>query len=116
MVNKEQQVKNSIIYLLPVISSILSFIAILIFTRILSKEDYGILALAQVYAIFINGLANFGMTAAYNRNFFQFRHNRQETAQLLYSTLLFVVLNFSLLAGLTYVFNETMSRLLIGSI
>lgn len=115
MVNKEQQIKNVCIYLLPVASSILPFIAIPIFTRILSKEDYGILALAQVYAIFINGLANFGMTAAYDRNFFQYRHNRQETAQLLYSTLLFVVLNFSLLAGLTLVFNETMSRLVIGS-
>ncbi|MFQ5685283.1 MAG: lipopolysaccharide biosynthesis protein [Candidatus Scalindua sp.] len=115
LVNKEQQVKNGFIYLLPVISSILPFIAIPIFTRILSKEDYGVLALAQVYAIFISGLANFGMTAAYDRNFFQYRHNRQETAQLLYSALLFVVLNFSLLAGLTFIFNETMSRLVIGS-
>lgn len=116
MVNKEQQIKNSFIYLLPVIISFLPFITIPIFTRILSKEDYGALALAQVYAFFICGLANFGMTAAYDRNFFQFRHNRQETAQLLYSTILFVVLNFSLLAGLTYVFNETMSRLVIGSV
>lgn len=116
MVNKEQQIKNVFIYLLPVISSILPFISIPIFTRILSKEDYGVLALAQVYAIFICGLANFGMTAAYDRNFFQFRHNRQETAQLLYSTILFVVLNFSLFAGLTYIFNETISRFVIGSV
>lgn len=56
LVDKEQQVKNSFIYLLPVISSFLLFIAIPIFTRILSKEDYGIVVMAQVYAIFINGL------------------------------------------------------------
>lgn len=69
MVNKEQQIKSVFIYLLPVISSILPFISLPIFTRILSKEDYGLLALAQVYAIFICGLANFGTTAAYDRNF-----------------------------------------------
>lgn len=116
MVNKEQQVKNSFIYLLPIASSILPFVAIPVFTRILSKEDYGTLALAQVYAMFLSGLSNFGMTAAYDRNFFQYRHNRQETAQLLFSTLLFVVLSFSLLAGITYVFNETISKFVIGSI
>ena len=117
MINKEQQIKNSFIYLLPIItSSVLFFIAIPIFTRILTKEDYGVLALAQVYAIFVNGLANFGMTAAYDRDYFQYRGNRLKTAQLLYSILLFVMFNFLLLAGLTYLFRGALSELIIGSV
>jgi len=117
MANKEQQIKNSFTYLLPIIvSSVLPLIAIPIFTRILTKEDYGVLALAQVYAIFVHGLANFGMTAAYDRNYFQYRDDRLKTAQLLYSILGFVVLNFLLLAGLTYVFRGTLSELIIGSV
>jgi O-antigen/teichoic acid export membrane protein len=116
MSNKEQQVKNSFIYLLPIITgSLLPIITIPVFTRILTKEDYGVLALAMVYSIFVNGLANFGMTAAYDRNYFQYRENRLEAAQLLYSCLLFVILNFLCLASLTYIFKSALSNLIIGS-
>lgn len=116
MANKEQQIKNSFIYLSPIIiSNLLPFLTLPIFTRILTREDYGILALAQVYAIFVSGLANFGMTTAYNRNYFQYRGDRLKTAQLLYSTLGFVVFNFILLVGLTYLFKGTLSKLIIGS-
>jgi O-antigen/teichoic acid export membrane protein len=116
MVNKEQQIKNSFTYLLPTITtSFLPFLTIPIFTRILTKEDYGVFALAQVYAIFVSGLANFGMTAAYERDYFQYRDDPLRTAKLLYSVLLFVMLNFLLLAGLTYVFRGTLSKLIIGS-
>lgn len=116
MTNKEQQIKNSFIYLLPmVIGCILPFITLPIFTRILTKEDYGVLALAQVYAIFVSGLANFGMTAAYDRNYFQYRGDLQESAQLLYSIVLFVVVNFLVLALLTYLFKRTLAEFVIGS-
>jgi O-antigen/teichoic acid export membrane protein len=117
MTNKEQQIKNSFIYLLPmVIGCILPFITLPIFTRILTTEDYGVLALAQAYAIFVNGLANFGMTAAYERDYFQYRGNHLKMAQLLFSVLLFVMLNFLLLAGLTYVFRGVLAEIIIGSV
>lgn len=116
MSNKEQQIRNSFLYLLPVIiGNVLPFITIPIFTRILTPEDYGILALAQIYAIFAAGLANCGMTAAYERDFFEYRSDRLKTAQLLYSVLLFVMVNFLLLATLTYVYKGTLSKLIIGS-
>lgn len=117
MANKEQQIKNGFIYMLPIITgSILPFITLPIFTRILTREDYGVLALVLVYGIFVNGLANFGMTVAYDRNYFQYRDNRLKTAQLLYSTLLFVISNFFLLAALTYLFRGTLAKLIIGSV
>ena len=116
MANKEQQIKNSFIYILPVIiSNLLPFFTLPIFTRILTIENYGVLALAQVYATFMNGLTNFGMTVSYDRNYFQYRDNHLGSAKLLYSTLLFVILNFFLLAGLTYLFKGTLSKLIIGS-
>ena len=116
MTGKEQQIKNSFIFLLPTItSSLFFFISTPIFTRILNKEDYGVLALAQVYAIFLSGLANFGMTAAYERNYFQFRNNPKETARLLYSSLLFVMLNCILFAGITYIFRGSISKMIIGA-
>lgn len=116
MTSKERQIKNSFIYQLPIITcSILSLVALSIFTRILTREDYGVLALAQIYAIFAIGLANFGMAGVYDRNYFQYRSDRLQTAKLLYSTLLFVILNFLFLAGLTFVFRGALSKLIIGS-
>jgi len=113
---KSRQIKNGIVYLFPIgISGLIPILTLPIFTRILSKEDYGVWALALVYAIFASGLANFGMTASYDRNYFQYRNNRLETAKLLYSTILFVMLNFLLLAVLTYLFKGTLSKLIIGS-
>lgn len=114
MINKERQIKNSVAYLLPVIiSNVLSLITLPIFTRILSKEDYGALALAQVYGIFATGLANFGLITVYERDFFQHRDERQ-AANLLYSTVLFVLTTSGLLGLLTLFLKGPIARLVTG--
>ena len=78
MINKEKQIKNSLIYLLPVIvGNLLPLLTLPIFTRILTKEDFGIWGLAQVYAIFVNGVANFGLTIGYERNFLNIRNQNR---------------------------------------
>ena len=114
--NKEKQVKNSVIYLFTVVvNSALPLIAIALFSRILSKDDFGVLALAQIYAIFAGGLAHCGMTPAYERNFFQYRNDSLKAAQLLYSTILFVSVNFAAVAVLTYFFREFFANIIVGS-
>ena len=113
---KEQQIHHSLIYMLPMgLGSLLPFITIPIFTRILSPEDYGVLALAMIYAIFMSGLANFGVSLAFERNYFQYSKDKQKLAQLLFSSLVFVFLNFIVLAGITYLFKENISELLTGT-
>jgi len=110
---KEQQIYHSLIYMLPVgLGSLLPFITIPIFTRILSPEDYGVLALAMIYAIIMSGLSNFGMTIAFERNYFQYRYTAKKLAQLFYSSLVFVLANFAVLIGITYLFKENISELL----
>lgn len=114
MSNKEQQIKNSFIYMLPLlVSGIFPFVALPILTRILTKEDYGILALAQIYAILVSGFADFGMRASYDRNFFKYRSDKIKSAQLLFSTLFFVILNFVFLASVTFFFRNTFAKLII---
>ena len=116
-ITKEKQVKNSFIYLMPIIAnSIVPFISLPILTRILTMEDYGVLALVQIYAIFANGLVNFGMTASYDRNFFKYNSNKKQSSQLLFSTLLFVILNFLPAAGLTFYFKGALAKLITGDI
>lgn len=113
--NKEQQVKNSFIYFLPImVSSIIPMLTLVVFTRILTKEDFGILALAQIYAIFASGLINFGLPISYERNFFQYDDLRRRSA-LLYSTMLFVIASFSIAALLTYIFSASLAKWIVGS-
>lgn len=115
MTSKEKQIKNSLIYLLPVIvGNLLPLLTLPIFTRILTKEDYGTWALAQVYAIFVNGVANFGLTIGYERNFFEHKESKN-VAGLLYSTLLFVVIAFIICGFFTYLFKDQLSRWILGS-
>ncbi|MEE9215415.1 MAG: oligosaccharide flippase family protein [Thermodesulfobacteriota bacterium] len=115
MADKEQQVKNSFIYLIPVIiSSLIPLLTLPVFTRILTKEDFGVFALAQIYAVFMSGLANFGLIVSYERNFFQYR-DQKKASELLYSTLIFVITAFSVFVFLTYLFKSHISSLIIGT-
>jgi len=115
MTTKEKQIKNSFIYLLPVVwGNLIPMLTLPIFTRILTKEDYGVLALAQIYAIFLSGLSNFGLPVGYERNFFQYR-GQKETAELIYSTLLFVIASFLICVVITYLFKSYLSKWIIGS-
>lgn len=115
MTSKEKQIKNGAIYMVPVaIGSLLPLLTLPIFTRILSKEDYGVWALAQVYAVFVNGIANFGLTIGYERNFFESKETKK-IAGLLYSTLLFVTIGFTFFGLLTFLFRHQLSQWIIGS-
>lgn len=115
MSTKSQQISNSFIYLIPVVvSNILPFITLPIFSRILTTEDYGVFALATAYATFVVGLADLGMSAAYERNYFQYKTNDKKVAQLLYSCLIFVSVNFFWMVVATYLFQLSISNILIG--
>ncbi len=116
MLNKEQQVKNSLIYLLPpFVGNLIPIITLPIFTRILSKEDFGAYALAQVYGFFVTGCANFGLRPIYERNFFQYDKAPQKTSALLYSTILFVVATLIFFLVVTLFFRHPIARFIIGS-
>jgi O-antigen/teichoic acid export membrane protein len=113
--NKEQQIKNSLIYLLPVIiGNLLPIVTLPIFTRILSAEDYGVFALAQVYGIFVTGIVNMGLPVIFERNFFEHK-DLKDASTLLYSILSFVAITFTTFALLTYLFREIFAEWLMGS-
>lgn len=115
MISKEKQIKDTFIYLLPAsFNNLIPLLTMPIFTRILTMEDFGVLALSQIYAVFVSGVANLGLTVGYDRNFFQCKDEKR-TAELLYSSLLFVITVFTIFALLTYFFKSPLSRLILGS-
>lgn len=114
-VSAERQIANSGIYLVPtMVGSILPLVTLPIFTRILTKEDYGAWALANVYAVFVTGLANFGLTIGYERNFFEHRRPK-EAAELLYSVVAAVASAFVLAGVGTWLFRVRLAGWIIGT-
>ena len=80
---KDKQVRNMFVYLIPVaVGNLIPLLTFPILTRVLTKEDFGLWALAQIYALVVSGLANFGLTVGYERNFFEYRDPKRG-AQLL---------------------------------
>ena len=115
MSNAVKRIRNTGLYLLPVvIGNAMPLITLPIFTRLLTKEDYGAWALAQAYAIFVTGIANFGLTVGYERNFFEQKDPRG-AAGLLYATLIFVASSLFIMGLLTLLYRHQLSRWMIGS-
>ena len=115
MSDEAKQIRNTGLYLLPVVlGNALPLVTLPIFTRLLTKEDYGVWALAQVYAIFVTGIANFGLIIGYERNFFEHREPAR-AAGLLYATLLFVSTALLVFGLLTYLFRPQLAQLVVGS-
>lgn len=114
----QKQVRHSFVYAVPVaISTALPFITYPVFTKtgILIPEDYGVLALCMVYAMFVSALANLGLSAAYDRNYFKYRQDRVRSSQLLYSILLFVICTSAALTAVTFIFRSQLSAVILRS-
>ena len=107
--------KNLFIYLIPsLVSAVIPIVTLPIFTRILTVEDYGIYALGIVYGTFVSGIANFGLTIGYERNFFENKESKEKQGTLLFSVLSFVVITFVFLGLITYSLQSNISSWLIG--
>jgi O-antigen/teichoic acid export membrane protein len=120
MINNEGILKNNLehilLYILPFfLGSVLPIITLPIFTRFLSLEDYGVYALLIAFAVFVSGVANFGLTIGYERNFFEANGNTQKIAALLYSTLSFVVTTTLIMGLFTFLFRSQLANGIIGS-
>jgi O-antigen/teichoic acid export membrane protein len=115
MSDSQKQMRNASLYMIPfIVGNAIPILTLPIFTRILTVEDYGVYALSSVYALFVTGIANFGLTIGYERNFFESKDIRK-IAGLLFSTVLFVLFTFIFFGFLTYIFKDFLSLKIIGS-
>jgi O-antigen/teichoic acid export membrane protein len=108
-----RDVRNSVLYIASVFgSNLIPLITLPIFTRILTPHDYGLLALATVYAAFAVGIAHLGLTIGYEREFFA-APSEEEAGNLLFTVFAFVLTNLLLVGFLTWFFRDALSRAVI---
>ena len=72
MLNIKQQLYSFLLYLLPfLMRSVLPILTLPVFTRFLTPNDYGVLALVSICVTLIVGLSNLGMIVIFERNYFE---------------------------------------------
>lgn len=109
MLTREQQIRNGMLYITRLaVTALLPLIALPIFTRVLTRADYGVLALVQIYAMFASALANAGLITAFDRNFFE--QNRVEGRLALLGSVVTLVACLTGFIGLgTYLFRGALA-------
>jgi O-antigen/teichoic acid export membrane protein len=80
----------------------------------LEAEEFGWFVLAQVYSLIAVGIANLGVLTAYDRNFFIYEKDIKKSAQLITSSLLFVLINLLTLLGVIYFYQTDITLLIIA--
>lgn len=90
------------------IKNLIPFIALPIFTRYISIEDFGIYALAVFYGIIVSGIINLGLLNVYERTFFELSYYKRKS--LLFSIILFVLLLFFFSFILTNSFKQVIAE------
>ena len=112
---KNNLINKFLILQLPyLVSSLVPILSLPIFTKFLSTEDYGILALANTYGILFGGLSNLGLSVAFERNFFQLK-KKENQIKLMWSCLTLSLLILSFFSGVTFFFHSTITKIFFNT-
>lgn len=114
MDNTKQQLNAFLLYLLPfLMRSVLPIITLPIFTRFLSPNDYGILALVVIYVTLVVGLSNLGMITIFERNYFEEKTHLART-RLMWSLIFLVMLLLMVFTVLSVHFESAITTYFFG--
>lgn len=107
-------VKKTSLYLSHLlVSGLLTIVLMTIVTHQLTSAELGQFVLIQVYSVIAVGIANFGMLAGYDRNFFLYEDSKEKSSQLIFSALTPVMLSSSVLLLLLFWLQEHIVQLLL---
>lgn len=96
------------------VGSTIPLLILPVVTRVLEPEEYGAWVLAYAYGVFISAWSNFGMSAIYERSFFEIRDDAGNAA-LLWTTLAFVSALLVITLLCTWIWRETLSAWIMQS-
>ena len=80
-----------------------AFFLIPLYTRFLTPADYGIVGYLQVIIQFLSVLLMFGLYGAQTRFYYDFKEDKEEVGQLLFSINIYLLLRLSIFCtGVTF--------------
>lgn len=110
------EITDSVIYSIETFFSGLVSIGFYIFiANYISLTDMGAYALAIAYASIFAGMANFGLSAGYERTFFEFLDSPEEKGSLIATVQLFAIVSIILFLAIGIYFSSQLTLLLFGN-
>jgi len=92
--------KNLSLYMVTTaVQVVLPVLTVPIFTRLIHKEQYGILDMLQIAVIFGVGCGNWGLVSAFERYFFAYAESRAKQLRLLGTLVAFTLACFAVVFG-----------------
>lgn len=111
----EKNIRNIFIYASPrFISYGLNLIILPILTRILTPEDFGVIALAWMFPTIAVSVFTFGLPAAVHRYYFEYRDDENKLNALIFSSQTLLYLSLIVSAFGIYFLKEYISELTMG--
>lgn len=109
-------IKKSYLYVSQMVfNSLLPLITIPVITSKLEPSEYGVFALAQIYAAVMVGIAMLGLATGYERNFFIYKNEVRKTRLLLSTVTLFSLSLLFLFGWFIYLFNKNLAAFLFNN-
>lgn len=96
------------------VAAVAAIVVLPVITRSMPPEDYGAWVLATAYATFASSVSNFGLTAVYERNYFEHRETGR-AAGLFWTIVAFVTALTAATLVLTWTFRSPISLFVIRS-
>lgn len=102
-------------YMLPTVAQgVIPLVTLPIFSRMLSREEYGIWGICTAAASMASGIASLGLLIGYERNFFETTDERSK-ARLLYSVVAFAFLSQAIGFMVTLLLAPVAAQRLLGA-
>lgn len=113
----EKHIRNAFIYIIPKFASYgLNLITLPILTRILTPEDFGIIALALAFPTIAVSIVTAGMTSSVPRFYFEHRKDSNKLYALYFSVQLYLFIMLIISAVAVYFVKDHISSLVTGKI
>lgn len=110
-------IRNIFIYLTPKILTYgLNLIILPVLTRLLTPQDFGIVALAWLFPNVAAALLMGGLPFAVPRYYFEYRHDERRLGALIFSSQVFLGVMFILSGVLVFAFRTPIAALTIGDV
>ncbi len=111
-----KNIRNIFIYMVPKFLSYGIFLITLpILTRILTPRDFGIVALSLIFPTMVVGVFTFGLPAATQRYYFEYRTDKEKLNSLIFSSQLFLYVSLIISTLIIFFFKDFISKLTIGN-
>lgn len=112
----KKNIRNIFIYTFPKFASYgLNLITLPILTRILTPEDFGIVAFAGIFPIVLVSIATLGITFGVERYYFEYRKDNQKLNALIFSSQLFLYSLLIISSGMFFIFKDFFSKIIMGN-